>query len=701
MMPNMFAMITALGARRALGHHLRRAAARTVMLGSLVAMALGMVLIPKAEAGPRRPIIFVPGTMATSFNGPSSPDNPDVARVWLDANWNTPWDLVDDDEVRAHFRLKHLPGSTSTDVSMTRESGRNVSYIGTAAWGYWDGLIDFDIPSWTGGRIHEDLRKALEDYGYVKNVNLFALRYDWVQDWDLACQRLDSLVTEALNKSGADKVFLMGHSQGTQVIDACLIDYKPGLQARTAGVIHFGPPNHGGNALKTYGNMTKNAPGEKLTLGTFAGINVASISASTARAITERSPALYAMRPDSVYEFYLEEQFPWIVGSYAEFQDSWRMVRPPTLLPPPQPAIPPVYELVTRALTVPSGANLSNQKRAEEFTAQLKDATLAQWSANKKNNWNKFDNRYNLPQLVVRGTGHSTPAQYSVHFNTYDRVDPCCPMPARGSSVVYDTGDKTVQRLGTWPTRSKGSVTIHTYMSNFSSTEDCEDNEHNGMFKGACAWDKVDLVYDWINSIGRTTPDATTADMQANALQAGEREFVYGEGSLLAHHKETTYRNLSFFAPIKGKVLRSATAETALATLTLPTSEGALYISVGRDGDIREVYDARGMHKDLATAESHRVYTELVPSTVRGINMVHIFVQVPMAGNTALANVGTTVDFDPGADNVVLITADVSASTGKRTGQKVEFASRSTEGPTLQQVSLSFHVDSAGALTRR
>jgi hypothetical protein len=274
-------------------------------------------------------------------------------------------------------------------------------------------------------------------------------------------------------------------------------------------------------------------------------------------------------------------------------------------------------------------------------------------------------------------------------------------MPARGSSVVYDTGDKTVQRLGTWPTRSKGSVTIHTYMSNFSSTEDCEDNEHNGMFKGACAWDKVDLVYDWINSIGRTTPDATTADMQANALQAGEREFVYGEGSLLAHHKETTYRNLSFFAPIKGKVLRSATAETALATLTLPTSEGALYISVGRDGDIREVYDARGMHKDLATAESHRVYTELVPSTVRGINMVHIFVQVPMAGNTALANVGTTVDFDPGADNVVLITADVSASTGKRTGQKVEFASRSTEGPTLQQVSLSFHVDSAGALTRR
>ena len=155
MIHRMFSIITVivLGARRTLGYHLRCVAATKAMLASLIAIALGMVLTTNAAAGPRRPIIFVPGTMATSFNGPSSPDNPDIARVWLDANWDTFWDLIDDDEVRAHFRLKHLPGSTSADVSMTRESGRSVSYIGTAALGYWDGLVDFDIPRRTGGRI--------------------------------------------------------------------------------------------------------------------------------------------------------------------------------------------------------------------------------------------------------------------------------------------------------------------------------------------------------------------------------------------------------------------------------------------------------------------------------------------------------------------------------------------------------------------
>jgi hypothetical protein len=55
MMPKGLSTIMALGARRTSGHRLRRAATTTALLGRLVAVALGMVLITNAEAGPRRP----------------------------------------------------------------------------------------------------------------------------------------------------------------------------------------------------------------------------------------------------------------------------------------------------------------------------------------------------------------------------------------------------------------------------------------------------------------------------------------------------------------------------------------------------------------------------------------------------------------------------------------------------------------------
>jgi hypothetical protein len=52
------------------------------------------------------------------------------------------------------------------------------------------------------------------------------------------------------------------------------------------------------------------------------------------------------------------------------------------------------------------------------------------------------------------------------------------------------------------------------------------------MFEGSCAWEKVDRLYDWINSVGRTAPGATTAAAHTDALPAGERKFVHGEESL-------------------------------------------------------------------------------------------------------------------------------------------------------------------------
>ncbi len=75
-----------------------------------------------------------------------------------------------------------------------------------------------------------------------------------------------------------------------------------------------------------YANIVTSGLGESIDLGSFLGIIEPKLSGSTVRAIAKRAPALYAMLPDADYEQHLKAKFPWIVGSYAEFRDTYHVV---------------------------------------------------------------------------------------------------------------------------------------------------------------------------------------------------------------------------------------------------------------------------------------------------------------------------------------------------------------------------------------
>lgn len=641
----------------------------------LCLLALALSTAVEANAA-QRPIIFVPGTMATSFNSTLSFQNFAGSRVWLDLTGTEPgipFDLLDDAEVEHYFKLKHSQASTSANPQMVTSSGESLRYHGSTSQGYFNGLVDVDSPA---SKPHESLKNALVRAGYILGMNLFALRYEWHNEWDLACSRLTDLVNEALTASGSDKVFLIGHSQGTQVIDACLTDYQRGLNLHVAGVVQLAPPTSGGKPAMEYANIATSGLGEGIDLGSLYGIVGAQLSGNTVRAIARRAPALYAMLPDADYEQRLKAQFPWIVGSYAEFKDTYNVVVNNPFVCPDD-----VKTFVGRARLYPPAASTPATILFHKNMDKMFDPILREYVKDRKTRWNDQRNFTDVPYRVIVATGKQMPVQYSVHFHTYNFIGTpvSCFYPAVSSSVVYGAGDGTVPEIATQEYRTVGPVSRIVFNGNLASTADCDESDHLGFIKSSCATRLVNLyVTPWVNTIGRVAsqqgaeafsraavhaePDSQNEDTASPAEELEKWEEIAGTQRSRVTGQD--YRLTSFYIPLDRALdVRQRGQTFDYLHVNVRTNSGhSVLLQFDDGGTLQQEAELLSTASSEGTSLAEiGVRTEIVPATQPGRKMLHV------AFYTPIHSTGEVVDASFVVNNVsyiVVKTQEINTKTG-------------------------------------
>lgn len=378
----------------------------------LASLLLGAaVLCTNIAAAALRPVVFVPGTGASQLFVTTSNFNPGSAEVWLDFQFN-PFTgfLIDDDELLHNLRLRH---ADSTDFNMAPffSDVTGLGPRGNIDLGYWDQLIDQLGDGGFPVQFHEDLRAEFEARGYRLGTTLFVSHYNWLDDWSDACAQLGSVVGTALARSGADKVHLVGHSQGTQVIDACLTEYlRSSLPGRVASVIHFGPPYTGGDADRTWAN----------TVTRLGGSAFVPFSAdSTSLTLGQTAPAVYLLSPTQRFESRLFSTYG-IVSSFQSVVET--------------------YDSASRLLSRTVQPS-SNSTAASYNFSQTFDQRLARHTQTRHGVWDNGNNRYSLPLLTVRGQGIDTPVSIQYVYQDFpgsDDVD---------VNVTERSGDGTVPAI--------------------------------------------------------------------------------------------------------------------------------------------------------------------------------------------------------------------------------------------------------------
>lgn len=387
-----------------------------------------------------RPVVFVPGTGGSELIVDQSGYNPGESSVWWDDSKDP---FLDDKEIVYNLSMTYKETGTSTYKGM-RPLNPDVSAAhttGTATNGYWDGLIDkqgqncpFEQCSF------QALDSQLGGMCYQNGKTLFSANYHWLDDWSKACDLVEKTIDQALAANKSDKVHLMGHSQGTQIIDACLTYYKKGngIQNKVASVTHFAPLYTGVSPKLTWYNMIPGYAGYPFIGEWYGGVFVSSEDTSK---VARYAPALYLMAPTSKYESVLQSNYG--------IRSSYKVTR---------------YDMNTGKTTYNPSSNSNAHSFAMGSTYDAKSTAprqLVNLTDGLHKEMDNTNNKYDIPLLVIRGLKHQTVVSIDNYCTdiTLGGVKSTTCLPLETSKE----GDKTVPALSSWSAnnnRSKQGVQV-------------------------------------------------------------------------------------------------------------------------------------------------------------------------------------------------------------------------------------------------
>jgi hypothetical protein len=489
-----------------------------------------------------RPIIIVPGTGGTMLMANTSAEgntyNPNDPWVWIDITAVG----IDDGELKHNLTLKHagsdkpsyemLPAYSDVKVS-TKKTTDDLDPISKV----------LNNEMWDSPQFYYNLINYLKSQSYVPGKTLWGFAYDWRLDWEKHYLALKNRIDQALQLSGADKVFLLGHSQGTQLIETFLLGTNyTSYQSKVAGVINIGALYYG--AAVSLLCSIKSLGGYDFDID-LAG---AGMACSTGYEIGKNSPAIYHMSPTAKYETAVYNTFG-IKGSHVEknvYYDWDWTVDKVTFIGPTNP---------------PSNSHAFTQSKQY-------DQKLTSWTNTARAAWDS--KKYNVAVLSIAGYGLPAEVACILHHDYYlgiaynDWIEHCL---SDGDGTVTTLSSHYQNSRSTRPTGSdywwiyRGE---HTAMIDSSYTD--YPDEYDNTFPTVMA-----KIKEWLTRIGRNkgqTPSATArvADAGNNPPQD---EIAHQEMLPVSHEREF----IVFTAPrvdrtYKAKITDKATDKAEEITIT-------------------------------------------------------------------------------------------------------------------------------------
>lgn len=429
-----------------------------------------------------RPIILVPGTGGVQMTANANNYNPGDPFVWLDLVF--PWG-IDDDELIHNLKLKHSSSTVPYEVA-PYNSDVNVWPTRT-----YDDLAAVSRMIDGGDSYMSTMVNDLRSKGYVPGQNLWAFSYDWRLEWKKHQAGLAARIDQALAASGSDKVYLFGHSQGTQVIETFLVD-NPAYQSKVAGVINVGAPYKG--AATT---LRATAP----ALGGYDfGVDALGfgIEMATGLEIGKNAPAVYHMSPTAQYETDLKNSYGF-AGSIEKREYRYNAFK----------------TLLSSRFLGPTG---DPHAYAQSHQA---DSWLASWTNTAHAAWDS--KTYNVPLLNIAGYGHDTEVGYLIKNNIIEQWGAVL---NRYTDVEYRfrDGDGTVPYISStyWSSRSTrpyGSENFYVYGDHTKMVDPSMETDQNHEY-----YTVMDKTMNWIAKIGAyaASPTALSAPSIASVAPATE-----------------------------------------------------------------------------------------------------------------------------------------------------------------------------------
>ncbi|WP_176560135.1 alpha/beta fold hydrolase [Brevibacillus dissolubilis] len=501
--------------------------------------------IPSAEVsvdGALRPIVFVPGTGGVQFNGSSNSYNYDETQVWVDRWYGT---YIDDDELLYHLQLQPDGRTLLNSAAGTYVHRGNIS----AYQDHLQGIREVgDQP------IYEKFITDLQAKGYVAGRTLFGVAYDWRLRYSDHFAMMKSRIDYALSQSGSDKVYLIGHSQGTQIIKHFL-EMNPTYQGKVAGAVFVGAPNLG--AAKAVRASSSTLGGYDMDAYYF-GLG---ISPMTGYEISKNSPSLYMMSPPLKGESELQRTTAY-AGTVIEKEvwiDGWGSVTKETYLAPSR--------------TPEAAHTLAKTYQYNNALESEADSAYVTWDSQAA---------VPVPFHSIIGTGASTEVSYAVvkthSFWNGDYTD---------IEYRYADGDGTVPAYSSNPSFTHSTNITATYITDTSG-----DGIHVDMLDPGSntAIYALPHIMNFINGKGAYAPTASSlvSDEQkadAQAPQAMDERGVSKDSK--AALKNMTRDALSFVTQqLDGEYVISVTDKKTgnqdKFTITVTEKGGAV---IQREGD--------------------------------------------------------------------------------------------------------------------
>ena len=141
--------------------------------------------------------------------------------------------------------------------------------------------------------VYEPLDQFLEGQGYIDGQTLFYFPYDWRKDYINMDQALDDMINLALQRSGKDKVILMGHSTGGVVARNYLL--RRGT-AKVDQLITMGTPYIGAPVPARAMEV-----GDDMGLGWHLGDIGIGLHPKEGKALAQNFAGLYDLLPSSLW----------------------------------------------------------------------------------------------------------------------------------------------------------------------------------------------------------------------------------------------------------------------------------------------------------------------------------------------------------------------------------------------------------------
>ena len=140
---------------------------------------------------------------------------------------------------------------------------------------------------------YQSVEQFSQELGYKKNTNFFIYNYDWRKDVAENQNNLDTLIKNAINKTGYPKVNIVAHSMGGLIANHYISNES--YSQKVNKFITLGTPYAGSvDALKTllYGKPVGKSFFDFLTIG---------ISGSEVKDVSQNFPSMYQLLPNTSY----------------------------------------------------------------------------------------------------------------------------------------------------------------------------------------------------------------------------------------------------------------------------------------------------------------------------------------------------------------------------------------------------------------